>query len=189
AVQAAREAARRTRSKNNMKQLALAVLNYESAHGRLPAQAICADDGTPLLSWRVTVLPYMEEQALYNGFHLDEPWDSPHNKPLLAKMPQTYIDPSSPGLSVEDGKTHYLGVTGPDAVFVPGAQGRSFRTITDGTSRTLMSVQVDDNHAVEWTKPIDYRSDAHAENPIGGIGSLHPGIFLAGRADGSVFAV
>lgn len=189
AVQAAREAARRNASMNNLKQLALSLLNYESASGRLPGQAICAADGTPLLSWRVAVLPYLEEQGLYEQFRLDEPWDSAHNKPLLTKMPMVFIDPSSPKLSQEDGKTHYLGVAGPDQIFVPDAKGRQLRTISDGLSRTIMTVQVDDNHAVPWTKPADYHPEAHGENPVGGIGSLHPGTFLAGRGDGSVFSV
>lgn len=116
AVQAAREAARRNQSLNNVKQIVLALLNYESTYGHFPPQAICAADGTPLLSWRVAILPFLEEQALYERFKLDEPWDSPHNKALLAEMPDVYHDPSSARSSAE-GNTDYLGVSGPAAIF------------------------------------------------------------------------
>jgi hypothetical protein len=80
AVQAAREAARRTQSTNNLKQLILGLLNYESANGHFPPHASYSPDGKPLLSWRVHILPYLEEQALYSQFRLDEPWDSEHNQ-------------------------------------------------------------------------------------------------------------
>ena len=62
--------------------------NYREAHGRFPAPAIQGKDGKPLLSWRVAILPYLEEDGLYQSFKLDEPWDSPHNKPLLERMPR-----------------------------------------------------------------------------------------------------
>ncbi len=184
AVQAAREAARRNQSLNNMKQIMLALLNYESVNGHFPPQAIYAEDGTPLLSWRVAILPYMEEQRLYDRFKLDEPWNSPNNRPLLAEMPATFFDPSSPQLAEAGGKTHYLGVTGPNAIFTGRQAGTTFREITDGTANTVALLQVDDQHAVEWTKPADYEVRQHANNPVAGIGSLHPGVFLASTTDG-----
>ncbi len=104
-------------------------------------------------------------------------------------MPSTYFDPSSPSLQAVGGKTHYLGVVGPGAVFTGAPEGISFRQLSDGSSKTLMVVQVDDNHAVEWTKPQDYDAIVHATNPVGGIGSFHPGVFLAGFADGHSSAI
>ena len=95
AVQAAREAARRVQSMNNMKQLMLGMLNYESAHGSFPAPARCDDNGKPLLSWRVELLPFLEEQSLYDALHRDEPWDSPHNKKLITQMPPVFRGPNS----------------------------------------------------------------------------------------------
>jgi len=184
AVQAAREAARRNVSLNNIKQINLAWHNHHDQQGSFPAQAICADDGTPLLSWRVAILPYFGEQALFNRFRVDEPWDSPHNKPLLAEMPAVYSDPSSPKLEPAGGKTHYLGVAGPNATLTGESEGREFREFIDGTSNTVTIVQVDDDHAVPWTKPADFNLSAHGANPVGGIGSLHPGVFVADFADG-----
>src|SRR6185295_12482568 len=93
AVQAAREAAQRTQSLNNLKQIGLAMQNHHSVYKAFPARAKLDNDGKPLLSWRVLVLPFIEEKALYNEFHLDEPWDSEHNKPLVEKMPKLYADP------------------------------------------------------------------------------------------------
>ena len=71
--------------------------NYDSTHGSLPPHAIYGKDGKPLLSWRVLILPYIEEQALYEQFHLDEPWDSPHNEPLLRQIPRCYRSPLDGG--------------------------------------------------------------------------------------------
>ena len=81
AVQAARSAAKRATSTNNLKQLSLAMHNYANVHRYFPRQAIYSKDGKPLLSWRVALLPYLEQMPLYNKFKLDEPWDSPHNRP------------------------------------------------------------------------------------------------------------
>src|SRR5271166_372859 len=87
AVQAAREAARRAQCTNNLKQIALAMHNYASANNCFPPAATYTRDGKPLLSWRVLILPYLEQASLYNQFHLDEAWDSPNNKPLGDRMP------------------------------------------------------------------------------------------------------
>src|SRR4051794_3818491 len=91
AVQAAREAARRSQCVNNLKQIGLAMHNYNSAYDVFPPAVITDPDGKPLLSWRVLLLPFLDEQALYEQFKLDEPWDSPNNKPLLSRMPKVFI--------------------------------------------------------------------------------------------------
>src|SRR5262249_30142494 len=83
-------AASRTRSANNLKQIGLAMHNYHDVNGAFPPAAVCDKTGKPMLSWRVLILPYIEQDALYKEFKLDEPWDSEHNKKLLAKMPKVY---------------------------------------------------------------------------------------------------
>ncbi|MDC0935748.1 DUF1559 domain-containing protein [Pirellulales bacterium] len=186
AVQAAREAARRNSSMNNMKQLILGMLNYESARGEYPAHAVYGDGDKPLLSWRVAILPYLEHQALYNRFHLDEPWDSEHNRKLIPLMPAVFLDPSS-GLSMEEGKTHYLGPLGPGTLFTGKDRGRQIREVTDGTSNTIALVQVSDDGAAIWTKPDDWKFDP--ENPLRDLGGLHPGIFQAVFCDGHVRSI
>lgn len=186
AVQAAREAARRNMSLNNMKQIMLGLLNYESARGALPAYANFDSEGKPLLSWRVHILPFIEQQALYQKFHLDEPWDSPHNKALIPLMPAIYVDPSSPHPPT-DGLTHYLGVKGPGSYFDGALEGRRLKDMTDGLSNTMSVVQVNDARATVWTRPDDW--ELVDGNPFAGLGGPHPGIFLAAFGDGHITAV
>ncbi len=186
AVQAAREAARRIASINNMKRIMLALLNYESATKAFPAHASYKDD-KPLLSWRVHILPYLEQQELYNQFRLDEPWNSEHNKTLIAKMPELYLDPSSRWQPTE-GRTHYLGVKGEGSFLNGTDKGIKMKQITDGTSNTIAIVQVNDDRAITWTKPDDWEFDA--KNPMKGLaGSMHPGTSHAGLADGYIHAI
>jgi type II secretory pathway pseudopilin PulG len=184
ATQAARGAAQRNQSMNNLKQMALAILNYESAKKTLPAHAICDRDGKPLLSWRVQILPYMEELELYNQFHLDEPWDSEHNKPLIARMPHVYANPN---LKLENGKTNYLALVGKECAFDGTDKGVGLRQVTDGTSRTLALVEADADKAVEWTKPDDLQFDAN--NPMAGLGHVRRDVWLAAFLDGHVEAI
>ena len=183
AVQAAREAARRAACANNLKQLMLGLLNYESAHGHYPAQANYGQGDKPLLSWRVHILPYLEQQSLYQQFHLDEPWDSPHNKRLLDKMPEVYRCPSSP---LDGPRTTYLMPHG-KGLLLEGKEGITIRQVTDGTSNTIALVEVKDKHAVPWTKPEDLSWDP--KNPRNHLGSYHPGIFQVAFADGSIHAI
>lgn len=181
AVQAAREAARRNAALNDAKQIMLALFDYESANGHFPSYASFDESGKPLLSWRVHILPYMEQQALYERFHLDEPWNSPHNKALIPLMPEEFNDPSS-RFSPKDGKSSYLGVLGEDYFFAGDKKERTFARISDGTTRTVSFVQVDDAHAAVWTKPQDWSPDD--DDPLTGLGGLHAGGFLAGFCDG-----
>ena len=180
AVQAAREAARRSQSSNNLKQIGLAMFNYENTYTNFPARANFDKEGKPLLSWRVHLLPYLDQQALYKQFRLDEPWDSEHNRKLIPMMPALFRNPSSPP---RPGMTHYLGVAGKGLLF-DGAKGRKIADITDGTSNTTMVVEVNDDRAAVWTQPDDWQFDP--ERPLAGLGSAHPGGFMALFADGSV---
>ncbi|HEY1602390.1 MAG TPA: DUF1559 domain-containing protein [Pirellulales bacterium] len=185
AVQAAREAARRAQSQNNLKQIALAMHNYLSATGRFPARAIRDKDGKPLLSWRVAILPYLEGiegESLYDEFHLDEPWDSEHNKKLIARMPTVFANPNVQ----EPGKTDYLAVVGEGTFFGSFAPrtGLTAHDITDGLSNTIMVVEADADQVVEWTRPNDLKLDP--DKPLAGLGKLRPSGFNALFADGSV---
>ncbi len=167
AVQSAREAARRAQCTNNLKQMALAMLNYESATGAFPKPAITDKDGKPLLSWRVAILPYIEQQGLYNRFKLDEPWDSPHNKELIKEMPQTYVCPSR--ANAEPGTTTYRVFVGPGALFEEG-KGTNIANITDGTSNTIMISE--SSESVPWTKPdAELKFDPAAKPSFFGAGS------------------
>jgi type II secretory pathway pseudopilin PulG len=184
AIQAAREAARRNQSMNNLKQMMLALHMYHDTKKTFPAHASYSDDGKPLLSWRVHILPFIEEQALYEQFRLDEPWDSEHNKALIARMPQVFQNPNFPN---EPGKTNYLAVVGDECIFNGTKDGVRLQDITDGTSKTIALVEADADQAVEWTKPDDW--EYNAETPNAGLGNLRPGVWMAAISDGSVQAV
>ena len=187
AVQAARASARRMQSANNIKQQALSIWNYESAMKRFPPAYSTDDNGKPLLSWRVHVLPFIEGNALYEQFHLDEPWDSEHNIQLLSEMPLTFRSPQS---QAAEGFTTYLGVGGKQGVL--GAQektqgkfpqGHRIASITDGTSNTVMIVEASDELAVEWTKPTEWVPN---EDDYWQLFGVHDGGTNMGFADGSV---
>ena len=180
AVSSARGAARRAQSSNNLKQVALALHNYHDTHRDFPAAYTTDENGKPLLSWRVQILPYVEQAALYERFHLDEPWDSEHNKKLIPLMPQTF---KAPGSKTEPGKTNYLAVRGENTIF-SGKDPIGIRDISDGTSVTIMTVEVNDGSAVVWTAPDDFQPDA--ANPFKGLVGLRRGGFQAGFGDGSV---
>src|SRR5262249_22742124 len=103
-------------STNNLKQIGIAMHGYHDVNKSLPPQWSVGKDNKPLLSWRVHILPYVEEGALHKEFHLDEPWDSEHNKKLISKMPKIYSSPLS-RLKQADGRTTYVVPAGPRLVF------------------------------------------------------------------------
>jgi hypothetical protein len=182
-IREARERARRSQCTNNLKQIGLAFHNYHSAHNTFPAAFTAARDGTPLLSWRVLILPFLGEQALYDAFHRDEPWDSPHNKALISRMPATFACPGAGRRLAPEGKTSYLAPRGP-ATMVPGARGVKVQDVTDGTSNTILVVDAGDDAAVVWTRPEDW--DVAAAPDAAPLVGHHPGGFQALFGDGSV---
>jgi prepilin-type processing-associated H-X9-DG protein len=178
ALQRTRESAARIQSANNLKQIGVAMHSYLDSTGSFPAHAVFDKDGKPLLSWRVLLLPYVEQDALYKEFKLNEPWDSPHNKKLLEKMPKLYADPLMK--ADKPYTTFYQGFVGAGAFF-EGKKGIGIRDITDGTSNTLMIVQA--GSAVPWTKPEDLPFKPGAQLPkLGGTANGFNALF----ADGSV---
>lgn len=190
AVAQARGAAQRTVAVNNLKQIGLAMHNYHDTYRGFPAAYSTNRDGQALLSWRVHILPFIDQTALYEQFHLDEPWDSEHNKKLIPQMPQVYRSPDS---MAEPGKTNYLGIRGEQGVMVAPEDdekgkatpiGTRMNQILDGTSNTIMVVEANDAKAVIWTKPDDLEPDE--ENPLNGLVGLRPNAFIAAFCDGSV---
>lgn len=182
-------------SSNNMKQVTLAIHNYHDVNGVMPANSYSAT-GQPLLSWRVHILPYVEQDNLYRQFNLNEPWDGPQNKRLLSMMPVTYATPAERSAKRWGTTTFYRGFSSPGTLFEKNnrgiqnpqfPRGYTMTDVTDGLSNTIIVVEAGD--AVEWTKPDDL--DISPGKPMPRLGGVRPqsDVILAGMADGSVRSV
>lgn len=226
AIQAARERVRRTESSNNLKQIGIGLHFYHDTYYTLPPSGVeweksdqkdeVDEQGNRKLirkeglSWRVRILPYIDESALYEQFDFDVPWDHPNNLALVSRMPQVFVSPKRP---VNDGATIYLGVVysrqfdRQTAVNSPyrqylrgtafdngasfdaqsGMQVVRFRDITDGTANTIAVVEAANDHAVIWTKPDDWSFDPQLVRK--GLGNERSEGFLALFLDGSVHRI
>jgi type II secretory pathway pseudopilin PulG len=158
AVQSAREAARRCQCQNNLKQIALTLLNYESANGCFPPAYIADKNGKPMHSWRVLILPYLEQTPLYQAYDFSEPWDGPKNKLLSANCLPQYICPSE--RKAQDTETNYVAVLGKNTAW-PGEKARKPgpRDFPGGANKTVMVVEVA-NSGIHWAEPRDLSLDA-----------------------------
>lgn len=133
--------------------IAIAMHNYANDFKYLPPVANLSVDNKPLLSWRVHLLPYLEEEELYKKFHLDEPWDSPHNLALLPLMPNCYRMPNY-GRAAPVGYTYFQLFVGPGAVFEMGMKRTlGMVTVGDGLSSTVIASLA--STPVPWTQPVD----------------------------------
>jgi RNA polymerase sigma factor (sigma-70 family) len=168
----------RQQSMNNLKLLALAMHNYLSEYGEFPPAAIFSKDGKALLSWRVLLLPYLDQKDLFLQFKLDEPWDGPTNKKLLEKMPAVFSP--TPGKGKETHDTVYQVFTGKGTIF-PSPKASKISDITDGTSNTILMIEA--ANAVPWTKPADLTFDPKA--PLPKLGGVVKQGFSTAYADGS----
>ena len=183
AVQKVRMAAGRAQGSNNLKQIALAIHSYHDANGHFP-QDITDKNGKPILSWRVAILPYLEQDNVYKLFKLDEPWDSENNKRAAQLAIKTYLSPQA-NTPNPAGLTHYQAFVGPGTLFEPGKKIK-FTDITDGTSNTIMVVETAE--AVEWAKPGGIPFDPKKPLPKL-VGPGDPNLIQVALGDGSVRAV
>ncbi|MGE3804576.1 MAG: DUF1559 domain-containing protein [Gemmataceae bacterium] len=183
------QASARTESSQHLRQLMLGMHNFADRDG-FPPSALCDKQGKPLLSWRVLLLPYLEHEKLYKQFKLDEPWDSEHNKKLLASMPDIY---KTPGTRDEEGMTRYAVITGPSTAY-PGKPGKygngmallgsRFTDIVDGLTQTIGLVEA--AAPIPWTKPADV--DYDPKKPVPKF-YVREGRYLVAIMDGSVRTV
>jgi RNA polymerase sigma factor (sigma-70 family) len=168
----------RQRSVENLKLLGLGMHNYHADNGQFPPAAVYSKDGKPLLSWRVLLLPYLDQRDLFTQFKLDEPWDGPTNKKLLTKMPEIYAIPR--GKAKGTSTTVYQVFTGAGTIF-PSPKASRIADITDGTANTILIVEAAE--AVPWTKPADLSYDP--KKPLPKLGGVTKKGFEATLADGS----
>jgi hypothetical protein len=140
-------------------QIAYALQEYRKANGRFPPAHIADKTGKPMHSWRVLLLPYIDEQNLYKMYNFNEPWNGPNNSKSLAMRPRIYVCMSDPGASVPgSSQTNYLAVVG----------RRSYWTDQTSKKPADLSAEVGDsivvveelNSAIAWTEPTDLSLDA-----------------------------
>jgi prepilin-type processing-associated H-X9-DG protein len=185
AVLGAREAARRAQCTNNLKQIALAMMNYESANGCFPPAFSPDEQGNPRCSWRVSILPYMDPSALYNSFNFSVAWNHPGNSTAINSRVYVYSCPSEP---IEPGKenfTNFLMVTGPGTFYDPERGAITLLSnIRDGTSSTISVVQ--SSRKVHWAAPDDLVVDVKKPLNLADFKNPHTGGFQALFLDGSI---
>jgi prepilin-type processing-associated H-X9-DG protein len=181
AVRSAPEAARRAQCSNNLKQIALALGNYESTYHFLPPAYTVDAKRKPLHSWRVLILPFLEQRALYDKIDLTKPWNDPANKEAYEATLAAYRCPSA---NCRPGHTTYLAIVGAGSCFLP-AQPRRLSDITDGHDSTLMVIEVEAARQVHWMSPKDI-----SEQELLALGPAamrpHRGGAYAAFVDGSV---
>jgi hypothetical protein len=208
AVATANTVARRELSVNNLKQIALAFHNYHAANGRFPSPVLYGGTtGKVPYSWRVAILPHLEQNQLYEQYNFDEPWDGPSNRKLLDKMPAVLGYPGVDGGPSSATNTAYFVFTGKGTALSPssgaapagragveprpttttpplgsGPSGPTLIDITDGTSNTILAVEA--KRDIPWTKPEDLPFDPNAVLPE--LGGYNANGFNAVFADGAV---
>jgi prepilin-type processing-associated H-X9-DG protein len=180
----AQVAARRAMSVNNLKQIGLAFHNYHDSKNRFPSSVnYGGSTGKVPYSWRVAILPYIEQQELYNAYNFDEPWDGPNNRKLLDKMPATYSYPGLDGTPASRTNISYFIFTGPETAVDAGPNSMvTIASITDGTSNTILAVEA--QRDIPWTKPEDIPFDPNG--PLPELGGFWENGFNALFVDGSV---
>lgn len=186
AVQAARESARRAACCNNLHQISMAMQQYEFKNGKFPPAYVADKDGKPLYSWRVLLLPYLDRDDLFQRFHRDEPWNSPHNRLISDTVMSIFRCPSSPGNDPLE--TNYVMVVGPQTIS-SGAKSVNTDQIRDGMTNTIAVIEVT-GAGIHWAEPRDLEADkidfATDHRDGKGIGSGHPGGVNAAFCDGHV---
>ncbi len=164
------EASRRSICRNNLKQIGLALHDYHDAYASFPPAHVVDEKGTPLYSWRVLLLPYLEQKALYSEWDATQAWDSPANRRLSDTVLSVYTCPNSTDAGPY---TNYIAPVGSDSVF-PGTETITFDDITDPPHQTIMVAEMT-GEQIPWAAPFDERISFEAVNSVGAVGSKHVG--------------
>lgn len=161
--------------RGNLERIATALRLYESEHGSLPPAYVLGPDGKPWHSWRVLILPQLNERGLHQRYRFDEPWNGPNNSQLVNAMPECFACPSDPDARTK-GESSYMVIVGPGTLF-PGTTSQSTGKISDDVSLTIL-VAESPVSGVVWTQPKDLdatRMKFSVNGAMSGeVASLHP---------------
>lgn len=149
-------ASRRMVSQSRFDQMRLAFFNYHDVHGTFPPSFIPDENGKPMHSWRVLILPFLSEESLWEQYDFDKSWDHPHNLKVAQTMPQWYVSPFSPE-ELDQGLTPYLAITGPDTV-LGETEGRTIAELGGDANHKFVMIQYY-SQPVHWTEPVDITPD------------------------------
>ncbi len=153
ATRNARPAAYKNACRNQLKQIGLALQNYYDDHGSYPPAYTVDAAGKPLHSWRTLLLPYLEQEALYKQIDLTKPWDDPVNAAAFKTVVGAYDCPAAT-FDSEMQRTTYLAVVTPQSC-LRGGKSATKQEIADGLDKTVVVIEVPENHAVLWMSPQD----------------------------------
>ncbi|HEX5106446.1 MAG TPA: DUF1559 domain-containing protein [Pirellulaceae bacterium] len=194
ALSVRRLAIQRMQSSIHIHEIGIAIHNYHDVYNAIP---LAGSDDSELglnMSWRVRVLPFIEQKPLHEQVNYHEPWDSPANSALLERMPKSYAVPPAQG----GHETSYMAFTAQQPVQSGDLQGMPFfgngtgrgqgfaslAACVDGTTNTIMIVEADRDRSAPWMKPVDLPVDP--ANPKAGLGHVRSGGFIVVMGDGSV---
>ena len=184
AYRSVRPAAHRAGCANNLKQIARALQNYEQDYEVLPPAYTVDANGRPLHSWRTLILPYLDQQSLYQSIDLSKPWNDPANAKAFQTVVTEFECLAAIAARGPQNTTTYLAIAGPDGCLIPG-KPRRLADIKDAHELTLMVIEAGEENAVPWMAPID--ADESLVMNIGPTTKFHhSGGMNAAFVDGSV---
>lgn len=187
AVASARVEARKARSATNLQQIAQAMMAYKNQYGSFPPAYIADDKGKPMHSWRVLLLPFLNEGNLHRQYDFSQPWDSPQNMLLATQIPEVYIAPGDQSAAASY-ETSYLVIVGKGSMF-PDDKSVREAEISDGPGATILVAESYES-GICWLEPkdLDMRTMNFSINgaPTDCIRSQHPEGANVLLADGQV---
>ena len=169
--------------KQNLRQIAKALNSYAADYGTYPPAVTYDAKGQAMHSWRVLILPYLNERKLYESYDMTKPWNAGENSHLQAQMPSVFMSPANTNVAV--GESNYMLITGPGTLFPPNAKPGNPNQIPDGAGNTILVVETN-NRISNWIEPVDLDvSKLPARvGMLGGIGGTHKEGATAAYADG-----
>ena len=175
---------RRTICLSNLKQLGLAILQYNEQNDHFPLAYTADANGKPLCSWRTMILPYLDKNDLYAKYHADEPWDGPNNAELAHQPQKEFVCPAD--FDADPCDTSYVAVIGPGTAW-EGSNGLRLSEIKDDPHDTILLVEMK-HTGIKWSEPrdLDLNNLPPGITPQNLLQNLsnHPGCFNPLFADG-----